>query len=50
MNTKITVQEVVDLLRDFADENGLWPNLKDFLIEKGYSLSELGIEEIFMLC
>lgn len=41
----VTEQEVKNLFQDFLDENGLWMDFEQFIIEKGYTLVELGYDD-----
>jgi hypothetical protein len=42
---ELSKEEIGRVFEDFLNENGMWQIFKDFIEEKGYSLSELGIDE-----
>lgn len=42
---KLSQKELKDLFEYFLNEKGLFYDFKDFIEEKGYSLSELDMED-----
>jgi ABC-type phosphate transport system ATPase subunit len=42
---ELSKKEIGELVVDFLNENGMWQTFKDFIEQKGYSLSELSIED-----
>lgn len=39
---EIEKDELVNIVDDFINSVGLWPDFKSFVEEKGYTVSELG--------
>jgi hypothetical protein len=42
---ELSKKEIGEVFVEFLNENGMWYTFKQFVEEKGYSLSELEIED-----
>jgi hypothetical protein len=42
---ELSKKEIGEIFVDFLNESGNWQNFKEFIEQKGYSLSELEIED-----
>lgn len=42
---EVPKQEIIQVIDEFLNSNGLWYQFKDFVESKGYTVTELGFKD-----
>lgn len=43
MSTPLTSKEILNVIDEFVNENGMYQEFKEFVLDKGYTLEEFGL-------